>query len=107
MLFISGEPGIGKSRLAREFTHWGEGRQQATVLWGYCYEMSGLLPYQPIADAIASHLRMSAINHAFPTAWHAVQDEVRLGVWQSEYEPRAPTAGRIGAKKGKQLESYT
>ncbi len=32
-----------------------------------------------------------AINHAFPTAWHAVQDEVRLGVWQSEYGPRAPT----------------
>ena len=64
VLFISGEPGIGKSRLAREFTHWGEGRQQATVLWGYCYEMSGLLPYQPIADAITSHLRTSAINQA-------------------------------------------
>ncbi len=67
VLFINGEPGIGKSRLAREFTHWGEGTQQATVLWGYCYEMSGLLPYQPIADAITSHLRTSAINHAFPT----------------------------------------
>jgi len=54
--FISGEPGIGKSRLAQEFTAWGE-TQQATVLWGYCYEMSGSLPYQPIADAISSHVR--------------------------------------------------
>jgi DNA-binding SARP family transcriptional activator len=54
--FISGEPGIGKSRLAQEFTTWGE-TQQATVLWGYCYEMSGSLPYQPIADAISSHVR--------------------------------------------------
>lgn len=54
--FISGEPGIGKSRLAQEFTAWGEA-QQAIVLWGYCYEMSGSLPYQPIADAISAHVR--------------------------------------------------
>ncbi len=55
--FISGEPGIGKSRLAQEFAAWCEERQQATVLWGYCYEMSGSLPYQPIADAISAHIR--------------------------------------------------
>ena len=54
--FLSGEPGIGKSRLAREFTTWSERTQQATVLWGYCYEMSGSLPYQPIADAISAHV---------------------------------------------------
>lgn len=52
-----GEPGIGKTRLARDFARWCEETQQATVLWGYCYEMSGLLPYQPIADAISAHVR--------------------------------------------------
>jgi predicted ATPase/DNA-binding SARP family transcriptional activator len=57
VIFISGEPGIGKTRLSRDFTHWGEETQQAIVLWGYCYEMSGLLPYQPIADAIGAHVR--------------------------------------------------
>ncbi|HZU67656.1 MAG TPA: AAA family ATPase [Ktedonobacteraceae bacterium] len=57
VIFVSGEPGIGKSRLARDFTAWSEQAQQATVLWGYCYEMSGALPYQPIADAITSHVR--------------------------------------------------
>lgn len=57
-VFISGEPGIGKTRLAREFTHWSEETQQARVLWGYCYEMSGSFPYQPIADAISAHVRM-------------------------------------------------
>ncbi len=55
--FICGEPGIGKSRLAHDFARWGEETQQATVLWGYCYEMSGLLPYQPIADVISAHVQ--------------------------------------------------
>lgn len=57
VLFISGEPGIGKTRLAREFAYWSEETQQALVLWGYCYEMNGSLPYQPIADAISAHVR--------------------------------------------------
>ena len=57
VLFISGEPGIGKSRLARDFTRWGEDTQQATVLWGYCYEMSGWQPYQPVTSAIGAHAR--------------------------------------------------
>jgi predicted ATPase/DNA-binding SARP family transcriptional activator len=60
IIFTSGEPGIGKTRLARDFARWCEETQQATVLWGYCYEMSGLLPYQPIADAISAHVRASS-----------------------------------------------
>ena len=57
VVFISGEPGIGKTRIAQDFTHWCEESQQATILWGYCYEMSGQLPYQPIVDAINTHAR--------------------------------------------------
>src|SRR6266487_1304552 len=57
VIFTCGEPGIGKSRLARDFARWSEETQRATVLWGYCYEMSGLLPYQPIADAISAHVQ--------------------------------------------------
>lgn len=56
VIFINGEPGIGKTRLAREFTRWGEITQHAVVLWGYCYEMSGSLPYQPVADALNAHI---------------------------------------------------
>ena len=55
VVFISGEPGIGKTRIARDFTHWCKESQHATILWGYCYEMSGQLPYQPIVDAINAH----------------------------------------------------
>lgn len=60
VIFTSGEPGIGKSRLARDFAQWGEETHQATVLWGYCYEVGGLLPYQPVADAINAHVRTSS-----------------------------------------------
>jgi len=57
VVFISGEPGIGKTRIAQDFTRWCEESQQATILWGYCYEMSGQLPYQPIVDAINAHVQ--------------------------------------------------
>ncbi len=57
--FISGEAGIGKTRLAREFAAWVEG-QQATVLMGTCYEMSGTLPYQPVIDILTAHIRSSS-----------------------------------------------
>jgi DNA-binding SARP family transcriptional activator len=57
VVFINGEPGIGKTRIAQDFTRWCEESQQATILWGYCYEMSGQLPYQPIVDAINAHVQ--------------------------------------------------
>ncbi|HXZ04248.1 MAG TPA: AAA family ATPase, partial [Ktedonobacteraceae bacterium] len=57
VVFVSGEPGIGKTRIARDFTRWCQESQQATILWGYCYEMSGQLPYQPIVDAINAHVQ--------------------------------------------------
>jgi DNA-binding SARP family transcriptional activator/tetratricopeptide (TPR) repeat protein len=57
VIFTCGEPGIGKSRLAHDFAHWSEETQQATVLWGYSFEMGALFPYQPIADAISAHVQ--------------------------------------------------
>jgi tetratricopeptide (TPR) repeat protein len=55
--FISGEPGIGKTRLASEFASWVQATHQAQVLWGHCYEMSTALPYQPMVDVIETHAR--------------------------------------------------
>ena len=59
VFFVSGEVGIGKTRLAREFGTWLE-EQKATVLWGNCYEMGGALPYQPIIDMLTGHIRSSS-----------------------------------------------
>jgi DNA-binding SARP family transcriptional activator/tetratricopeptide (TPR) repeat protein len=56
-IFLSGEPGIGKTRLAREFSQNAQERQGARVLRGYCYELSGSFPYQPITDAINDYVR--------------------------------------------------
>src|SRR6185437_5928505 len=53
IFFVSGEAGIGKTRLAREYVAWAQ-EQQATVLWGTCDELSGALPYQPIIDMLAA-----------------------------------------------------
>lgn len=55
---LSGESGIGKTRLAREFTRWtSEQGEPTTVLWGSCYELSASLPYQPIIEVIEEHIR--------------------------------------------------
>jgi DNA-binding SARP family transcriptional activator len=52
---LEGEPGIGKTRLAAEFLRWATA-QGAAVLHGRAFEVGGRLPYQPLVDALRSHL---------------------------------------------------
>ncbi len=55
MLFLSGEPGIGKTRLLQESAR----RASAcgwTVLEGGCQSRSGQEPYAPFLGALSSHL---------------------------------------------------
>jgi ABC-type oligopeptide transport system substrate-binding subunit/DNA-binding SARP family transcriptional activator len=56
LVLISGEAGVGKTRLVEEFSQ-GVGRRGTRVLWGHCYEFERLLPYQPIADALRTMLQ--------------------------------------------------
>jgi ABC-type oligopeptide transport system substrate-binding subunit/DNA-binding SARP family transcriptional activator len=51
LVLISGEAGVGKTRLVEEFAH-GLRSRGARVLWGRCYEFERVLPYQPVADAL-------------------------------------------------------
>jgi len=54
-VLISGEAGVGKTRLAEEFAHrlrW----QGTPVLWGRCYEFERVLPYQPVTEALRTIL---------------------------------------------------
>jgi ABC-type oligopeptide transport system substrate-binding subunit/DNA-binding SARP family transcriptional activator len=51
LVLVSGEAGVGKTRLAGEFVRqlrW----QGACVLSGRCYEFERFLPYQPVAEAL-------------------------------------------------------
>jgi predicted ATPase len=55
LIMLVGEPGIGKTRTARELTSHAEA-DGARVLWGWCYEEAGAPPYwlwiQPLRSYI-------------------------------------------------------
>ena len=95
-VFISGEPGIGKSRLSREFTRWSEETQQATVLWGYCYEMSGSFPYQPIADAISAYVRTCNPADLRTLLGHSASDLAKIAPEVRFKLPNLPPPEPIG-----------
>ena len=50
MVMLSGEPGIGKTRLALELASRADSLG-AQVLWGWCYEHAGAPPYWPVRPA--------------------------------------------------------
>lgn len=56
MCLVSGEPGIGKSRLADELATRAQARG-ARVLWGRCWEAGGAPAYWPWVQAIRSYVR--------------------------------------------------
>jgi DNA-binding CsgD family transcriptional regulator len=56
---IAGEPGIGKTRTAQEFSEYAA-QKGATVLWGRCHEEAGAPPYWPWVQIIRSLLQSRA-----------------------------------------------
>jgi tetratricopeptide (TPR) repeat protein len=54
VVLISGEPGIGKTRLAEELTTYAHLRD-ALVLWGRCYEGEGAPAYWPWMQVIRAY----------------------------------------------------
>jgi DNA-binding SARP family transcriptional activator len=95
--FINGEPGIGKSRLAREVTRWGI-EQQAGVLWGYCYEMTGSLPYQPIVDALNAHMRTCNAEQLRNILGKSAVDLAKIAPELRAKLPDLPTPETLGSE---------
>ena len=52
---LVGEPGIGKTRLSKEFSVHARLRG-ATVVAGPCYEGAGFVPYQPFVEALREYV---------------------------------------------------
>ena len=73
LLLISGEAGVGKTRLVQEFAdrqRW----QGIRVLQGRCYEFERLLPYQPVAEALRSlPTTLAAAASATVPSWISAQ----------------------------------
>jgi DNA-binding SARP family transcriptional activator/tetratricopeptide (TPR) repeat protein len=61
LVLVSGEPGIGKTRLTGEFAR--EAHAHGTVLYAGCQE-EALVPYQPFVEALRHYAR----NRALPPA---------------------------------------
>jgi class 3 adenylate cyclase len=55
LVLVSGEPGIGKTRLVSEFAARAE-RSGAQVVWGHCYEGDWTPPYAPFVDALDGYV---------------------------------------------------
>lgn len=58
VVLLAGEPGIGKTRLASEFTRHAE-RRGARVLWGRCHETAGAPPFWPWIQLLQAALAAS------------------------------------------------
>ena len=56
-ILVTGESGIGKTRTAEELATYA-GLRASLVLWGRCYEGSGMPPYWPWIQSIRSYVQL-------------------------------------------------
>jgi DNA-binding CsgD family transcriptional regulator len=63
VVLVSGDAGVGKTRLASELTGVA-GRRGFTVLTGHCAELADTVPYLPLADALRSAATGPAVRDA-------------------------------------------
>ena len=92
MVFLTGEAGIGKSRLTSELAAEAQARG-ATVLAGRAVPASGSIPYRPLTEALQQALR----ERAFP-------DDPSLAPWLPALRAVIPT---IAGPRGDPYSEYT
>ena len=72
VLALTGEAGIGKTRLASEFLRWATA-QGGDVLQGHAFEVGGRLPYQPLVEALRNRVeRENAPDNLLNDVWLAL-----------------------------------
>ncbi|HMQ25121.1 MAG TPA: AAA family ATPase [Acidimicrobiales bacterium] len=75
-VLVTGEPGIGKTRLTTKLAHIAHD-QGGVVLWGACEEDLGV-PYQPFAEAVAHLARSVPAERLGPLLGPLAAELVRL-----------------------------
>src|SRR5690349_14871040 len=60
LVFLTGEPGVGKSRLAREFTALAANRD-FTIVCGRAVQASSPVPFRPVIEALIGVARTTGI----------------------------------------------
>lgn len=65
VIFIRGEPGVGKSRLLQEFAT----SQQQIVLSGNCHTSTQALPYHPLTQALRQALSQAQLWQGIRPIW--------------------------------------
>lgn len=101
LALISGEPGVGKTRLAHEVLVSAQ-LNGAVVLRGGCYEYEAATPYLPFAEALRdwvntrtpAELRAQLGSNAFELARLAPEIEVKIGPLPSS-PPLPPNDERL------------
>lgn len=56
VVVLEGEPGVGKTRLATDWSQL-QASRGTPVLMGRCDEIGSSMPFQPVIDAVVAHLR--------------------------------------------------
>ena len=101
LVLLSGEPGVGKTRLAQDLIAYAQ-KSGATVLRGGCYEYEATTPYLPIVEAVrawvheasAEQLRARLGTTAAEIAKFAPEIEAKLGTL-SPNAPLSPSEERL------------
>jgi len=92
VLLISGEPGIGKSRLLQDFA--GEVQGKATLLTASGHEAEGDVPYAPLVEALRPFLPSFDWSHCAVPPFY-LSEIARLLPELSTYLPDLPQPGPI------------
>jgi DNA-binding SARP family transcriptional activator/tetratricopeptide (TPR) repeat protein len=104
IVVVSGESGMGKTRLADEFLKWA-GTQGADLLHGRAYETSGGLPYQPVIDALRERLeRENAPEDLLDDAWLVELTRI-LPELRERYPDLADATGKEATARSRLFEA--
>lgn len=107
LVLLTGEPGVGKTRLAVRFAEQ-LGSTGGRVLYGRCDEEAAL-PYQPFVEALGDYLRHDDAPRAGEDLDLELQDLGRLVPAARRLLPRAgePTPGDLESERYRLFEAAT